>query len=164
MTNSVRKILVVEDEVEIREILVSLLKEKTPEVIAAENGAAALEWLKKETFSLIVSDINMPVMNGLTFYSEAKAMGVQTPFVFVTAFGDQDNMLSALRLGAFDFIKKPFDDEDVNQVVDRAMEVGFRRNQILESFKDAQPEIQNAMNKNEKFIRLLQLSNYKKRA
>lgn len=161
---SKRKILVVEDELELREIMLSLLAEKDHDVVEAEDGVEGFRLLNQGEFSLVLSDIRMPTMSGLDLFAAAKEMNIQVPFVFITAFGDQENIVNALRLGAFDFIKKPFDDEEVHQVVDRALEVGFRRNQIMENIRRGGDDAMKRIERDEKFIRLLELYNFKKRA
>lgn len=159
-----RKILVVEDEPDLRDILLALLNEDYDNVDQAENGQIGLEVLQKQEYSVVLSDIKMPHVDGLTFFSRAKAQGLTMPFVFLTAFGDQKNILMALRLGAFDFIKKPFNEAEVQDVVKRGLEVGFRRSRIQEQLQKIPSEISKNVNQDEKFIRLLELNNYKKRA
>lgn len=164
MSDSQRRILVVEDEPAIREIIVSFLREGYSDVCEAENGAEALKLLRTETFELVLSDINMPVMDGVECFTRAKGLGIQTPFVFVTAFSDADNMLKALRLGAFDFVRKPFHDHELLAVVDRAVEVGFRKNQIFEELKNVDSRTREKIVNSEKLINLLEVNNHRKRA
>lgn len=161
--NTLRKILVIEDEKDLREIIVSLLKENHHEVVEASNGKEALEILAKDTFTVILSDIRMPAMDGLEFLTLAQVGFKHIPVVFITAFGDHDNIIKALRLGAFDFIKKPFDDEEILKVVDRALEVGYRKRQILDQIQQLSPEHRQKINSHDKVISLLQITNDKKR-
>ena len=158
-----RRILVVEDEVDLREIIVDLLTENHHEVHQAANGAEALEIVKKEEFTLILSDIKMPQMTGLEFFSQAQLYLQFTPVVFLTAFGDRDNMIKALQLGAFDFIKKPFDDAEVLGVVDRALEVGYRKKQIAQEIAQLDPDKKQRLERHHKMISLLHANNQKKR-
>lgn len=158
------RILIVDDESELREIIVSNLKDNFPEIIEAKNGKEALELIKTTSFSLVISDVNMPEMSGLDLLVATKALGVQTPFVFITVSSDSENILKALRLGAFDFVKKPFDEDELISVVNRAVEVGSRRNQIMSELKNIDPQTQEKITKNTKMIELLEISNHKKRA
>lgn len=164
MIQQVRRILVVEDEAELREIIVEFLLEDHCEVVEASNGEEALNILKQETFALIVSDISMPKLNGHNLIIAARTIGIQTPFVFVTGHNDQENMLKALRLGAFDFIPKPFDRDELSEVVNRALEVGARLNQNLEIINNSDEKTKREFNSNENIIRLVGIKNYKKRS
>ncbi|NUN05223.1 MAG: response regulator [Bdellovibrio sp.] len=100
------RLLIVEDDSDIRELLKHFLKEFVDEIIEAENGAAALEYVKSQEFDTILSDIEMPQMNGLKFLAYVRSLGQMTPFVVLTAHGDHSRALEALSLGAFDFISK----------------------------------------------------------
>lgn len=159
-----KKILVVEDEQALREIIVSLLKENHHDVFEAKNGREALDLLSQHTFTLILSDIKMPVMDGLEFFTHSQLNFKHIPVVFITAFGDYENMLKALRLGAFDFIKKPFDDEEVIKVVDRALEIGYRKKQIIDEIENIDPKRKEKIDRHNKVISLIQINNDKKRA
>ena len=100
------RLLIVEDDSDIRELLKHFLKEFVDEIVEAENGAAALEYVKTQEFDTILSDIEMPQMNGLKFLAYVRSLGQMTPFVVLTAHGDHSRALEALSLGAFDFISK----------------------------------------------------------
>lgn len=100
------RLLIVEDDSDIRELLKHFLKEFVDEIIEAGNGAAALEHVKTQEFDTILSDIEMPQMNGLKFLAYVRSLGQMTPFVVLTAHGDHSRALEALSLGAFDFISK----------------------------------------------------------
>ncbi len=157
-----RKVLIVEDEKDLSEILVSLLGEFYPYIQTASNGREGLDLMKQESFALVLSDIKMPEMTGIEMFVAAKEAGVQSPFVFITAFSDEVNIMSALRLGAFDFIKKPFNDEEVINVVDRGLELGYRRSQLIANLEPNNSSTKNETNLN--MIRYLELKNFKKRA
>lgn len=100
------RLLIVEDDSDIRELLKHFLKEFVDEIVEAENGAAALQYVKAKEFDTILSDIEMPQMNGLKFLAYVRSLGQMTPFVVLTAHGDHSRALEALSLGAFDFITK----------------------------------------------------------
>ena len=106
MTDEKSRLLIVEDDPDIRELLKHFLKEFVDEIVEAENGAAALEHVKAQEFDTILSDIEMPQMNGLKFLAYVRSLGQMTPFVVLTAHGDHSRALEALSLGAFDFITK----------------------------------------------------------
>lgn len=164
MSEFVRRILVVEDEPDLREIIVSLIKETYSDVDEAENGEKGLEMLLTGNYMLVVSDIHMPKLTGIKFFEQAKAAGSTVPFVFITAFSDHDNMVSALRLGAFDFIRKPFENDEVTEVVNRGVEVGYRMQQISKNLQETALVAAQNIQRDEKFIRMLSLQNHRKRA
>lgn len=100
------RLLIVEDDSDIRELLKHFLKEFVDEIVEAQNGTEALDHVKAKEFDTILSDIEMPQMNGLKFLAYVRSLGQMTPFVVLTAHGDHSRALEALSLGAFDFITK----------------------------------------------------------
>lgn len=106
------KILVVEDEVDLREILVGELEYQGHVTLEAENGLEGLAVLSGEMPDLIISDINMPKMTGIQFFrtaTEKYPAIADIPFIFLTAQSDRDSELKGLRLGADDYLTKPVD-------------------------------------------------------
>jgi len=118
------RLLIVDDETDIREILRESLSDHVDLIFDAGNGEEALEKLKTVSVHAILSDINMPKMNGLEFLRNLRKMGKSTPFIVLTGFGDKQMAIEALRLGAFDFLEKPWKETDIIDVVDRAVELG----------------------------------------
>lgn len=121
-------ILVVDDEEDLREIILSqleLLEMDRPIVLeSAENGADALKKCGQKWYDAVLSDINMPVMTGLQFLGELRSQGKDTPVVFLTAFGDKLKAVEALRMGAFDFLDKPWKSEQLRQTMMAAATLG----------------------------------------
>lgn len=124
------RLLIVEDEEVLRDILVESLTVLSPGLKAVNNGAEALELVKSETFDAILSDINMPVMTGLNLLAEIRKLGIETPFVFLSAFGDKDNIQKALQLGANNFIDKPFSTELLLEVMGNALQLGVAMREL----------------------------------
>ncbi len=114
------KILVVEDNAAMREMLVSILEEKGYIVKEAPEVSTALLLLKKEAFSVILSDLQMPGMDGLSFLKRVKGYGI--PFIMITAFGSIEEAVEAMKSGAFDFISKPVDPEYLFLIIQKALE------------------------------------------
>ncbi|MFN7262566.1 MAG: response regulator, partial [Pseudobdellovibrionaceae bacterium] len=100
-------ILIVEDEVDLREILASLLEEHADQVLQAGDGVEALEIIKNNRVHAILTDINMPKKTGLQFLAEIRKAGIEIPVVIMSGYGDRVNTIEALRLGALDFFDKP---------------------------------------------------------
>jgi DNA-binding response OmpR family regulator len=106
------KILVVEDEQDLRELIVLELEEVGHTTFEAKNGAQGLERLADQTPDLILSDITMPEMNGYQFFRSVKEgfpEHSQTPFILLTALSDRHDELKGLRLGVDDYLTKPID-------------------------------------------------------
>ncbi len=118
------KLLVVEDESSLREVIVEALEGSAHEIQTATNGQEALQLLAKGTYDAILSDIGMPVMDGLTFLAEVRNRGIETPLVFLTAYGDKANIQKAIQLGANDFLDKPFTSATLCQTVVNTMQLG----------------------------------------
>ncbi|HEX6913032.1 MAG TPA: response regulator, partial [Longimicrobium sp.] len=117
------KILVVDDERAIRFSLVELLESDGHEVREAEHAPAALAALEQAPADLVLSDLTMPVMDGLALLEEVRARHPGALFVLVTAHGDERTAVRALREGAYDYVPKPFDNEEIRALVRRAREV-----------------------------------------
>jgi two-component system, NtrC family, response regulator PilR len=103
------RILVVDDERSMRELLAIVLKREGHEVLLAEHGRGALAALERGPVDLLISDIKMPDMTGIEVLRGAKALDPTIEAVMMTAFASQDSAIEALRLGACDYLIKPFD-------------------------------------------------------
>lgn len=120
----ISRLLIVEDDTDIRELLKHYLKDSVDEIYEADNGSIALEIVKTKEFDTILSDIEMPQMNGLKFLAYLRSLGQMTPFVVLTAHGDHNRALEALSLGAFDFISKDSKRKAVIESVQSALKLG----------------------------------------
>jgi len=123
-------ILCVDDEPMIREILRETLEQEGHRVSEAENGRVACDRIESEAFDLILTDVKMPVMDGFTLMKNLGDLTDQIPVVVITSFGDVDVAVDAIRLGAYDYIVKPFNISQVTISVQRALE---RRRLLLEN-------------------------------
>ena len=108
------KILIVDDEQSIRYVLREILEDEKYHVEDAANGEEALDKLHNEVFDVVLSDIKMPKMDGITLLEKALEEGIDTQFIMISAHGTIDTALEATRKGAFDFIEKP---PDLNRVL-----------------------------------------------
>ncbi len=107
--NSKINILVVEDDQDMREFIQEVLFEKGYAVTLAANGKEALERLEETLFPIVISDLKMPVMDGITLLEEINKREAIKPFVIlITAFGDIDDAIHLINRGAYDYIIKPF--------------------------------------------------------
>lgn len=120
-TIAVSRILIVDDEVEITEILADLLSEEY-ECTRAGSAEEALLRLREGEFHLVISDITMPGMSGLDMIPHVKELSPDTVVVMISGMQTVESAIGALRLGAFDYLMKPFDLRQVEAVVKRALE------------------------------------------
>ncbi len=103
------RILVVDDERSMRELLAIVLRREGYEVLLAENGRAAVETLGRETVDLLISDIKMPDLSGVEVLRAAKQIDQDILGIMITAFASTESAVEAMRLGACDYLTKPFD-------------------------------------------------------
>lgn len=115
-------ILVIDDEQGMRELLSFALENRGYKVTVAENGAEALEKVKAEKFHLIISDIMMPQMDGLTFLEKTKEIDPAVEVIITTGYGTIENAVAAMKKGAYDFVIKPFNVEEMYLLIERALE------------------------------------------
>ena len=121
-------ILVVDDELGLRHTLTLILQAEGHAVRAASDGAAGLERLGESPADLIICDVRMPGLDGLQFLGKYKEMGGTALVIMMSAYGDDEAALEAIRRGAYDFIAKPFRADQVLLVVRKAIErEGLRR-------------------------------------
>lgn len=113
-------LLLADDEEELLENLVYDLKKEVKNIKTAGNGAEALKMIKEGGIDCVLSDIKMPQKNGLVFAKEAREHGFNLPIIFLTAHGDDELMKKALALGAFDFINKPYERENLINIIKEA--------------------------------------------
>lgn len=112
-------ILIVDDEENIRKVLKGLLaKNGFDVVLQAPDGRRALELIQDNNIDIVISDVNMPAMDGLALFSKVKDMDLV--FIFLTAFGTVDMAVDAIKAGAYDFIPKPFNEEELVNTVKKA--------------------------------------------
>ena len=121
-------ILVVDDELGLRHTLTLILQAEGHTVRAVNDGASALERLSDTSPDLIICDVRMPGLDGLAFLEKYKEMGGSALVIMMSAYGDDEAALEAIRRGAYDFIPKPFRADQVLLVVRKAIErEGLRR-------------------------------------
>jgi len=115
-----KKILIVDDEPEMRIAITEALKREGHQTEAAENGADALLRLEGEVFDLVISDVKMPKMSGQELLREIKEQWPHTQVIMMTAYGTIDNAVESMKQGAFDYLLKPFSIEILAGTVNRA--------------------------------------------
>jgi two-component system response regulator PilR (NtrC family) len=116
------KILVVDDELSMREFLSILLEREGYSTRLAENAESALQLLESEDFALVISDVNMPGLDGIRLLERIKKLTPETAVLLITAFSTAEQAVEAMKLGAYDYIAKPFKVEEIKVLVRNALE------------------------------------------
>ncbi|MHC4915003.1 MAG: sigma-54-dependent transcriptional regulator [Planctomycetota bacterium] len=116
------KIIVVDDEPSMRKVLAAALGSVGHTVHTTDDGAEALELYASGEWDLLVQDLKMPKMDGLELLRQLKEKDAAACAIVITAFGTWDTAVEAMRLGAYDYIKKPFDNDHLRSVVAKALE------------------------------------------
>jgi DNA-binding NtrC family response regulator len=122
-TDPARRLLVVEDLEDSRQSLQDLLQLAVPraEVDAAEDGVRALELLAERPYALVITDLRMPKASGMRLLREIKERGLTCAVVIITGHGGVKEAVEAMRLGAYDFLTKPVDPQQLVLLVDRVL-------------------------------------------
>ncbi|MBU2560621.1 response regulator, partial [archaeon] len=115
------RILVVEDEAHVRKSLTELLSVEGYAVDTAKSGKEALGKLDKDEFDVVLSDIKMPGMDGIELLEKIKEKH-DTDVIMITGYADLENAIASLKLGAYDFIRKPYDNEEILNSIERSLE------------------------------------------
>jgi DNA-binding NtrC family response regulator len=116
------RVLIVEDEENVRDLLLTVLAENGYRVDAVRTGEEALRQLDQQLYDLVLLDLNLPGMHGLNVLGAGPALQTDAQFIVMTAFGSIDSAVEAMKLGAVDFIKKPFRTEELLHILSRARE------------------------------------------
>ena len=120
------KILVVDDEPDLQPLMLQRMRRNIRSgrytFVFAQNGVEALERLRQEDdVDMVLSDINMPQMDGLTLLEQIPKVDPNIRSVIISAYGDMENIRTAMNRGAFDFVTKPVDFKDLRITIDRTL-------------------------------------------
>ncbi|HSE42257.1 MAG TPA: sigma-54 dependent transcriptional regulator, partial [Acidobacteriota bacterium] len=114
-------ILVIDDEKSMRDFLAIMLKKEGYQVTLAENGKTALNAINKNVFDVIISDIRLPDSDGLELLRQSKKISPDTDFILITAYASTETAVEAVKIGAADYIYKPFDIEEMKIIINRCI-------------------------------------------
>jgi len=153
------RILVVDDEESIREFLDIMLRKEGYEVTLAEDGAKAIDCLKKKTFDLVISDLQMPQVTGMELLKNVKDNFPDLLFMMITAFGTTETAVEAMKLGAYDYITKPFKIDEVRIVISNALRSKNLEveNRVLKKELVKENSFQNIIGNSESMHRIFEL-------
>jgi len=121
------KIIVIDDEPNIRKILDALLTREGYEVFSFDGFSKAIETLNTEDVSVVITDLSMPEHSGLDVLKYCKEYSPDLPVILITAFGTIEAAVTALKNGAFDFVLKPFDQDDLSRILQKAIQTRKRK-------------------------------------
>ena len=107
------KVLIVDDEGGMRHMLSVLLEREGYQIDTAQNGREGLDKVRHNDYDLVLCDIRMPEMDGLTFLESTKSLNKQLPVIMMSAFGNVDTAIEAMKTGAYDYVSKPFKAEEI---------------------------------------------------
>jgi len=116
------KILVVDDELSMREFLEILLQKEGHQIESAASGKEGLERIESEKFDLIICDIMMPRISGMEILKRARDLDKNAMVIMITAYASPENAVEAMKIGAYDYITKPFQVDEIKLVVNKALE------------------------------------------
>jgi len=127
----VSSILIVDDDDQLRQSFQKLLAEEGYEVQTAATGEAGLEAVRQKVPDLVIMDIRMPGMSGLEAFRAMREVEPKLPVIIMTAFGTTDTAIEATKMGAFDYVLKPFEIPDILRQIEQALEAGrFMRSRV----------------------------------
>src|SRR3954447_11188395 len=133
------RILVVDDQELMRDSLAATLTRAGHDVVVCTDGPAAVDRLSAGgRFELLITDLKMPRMTGIELLAEAKRLRPDLPVVLMTAFATVQTAVEAMKLGAYDYIQKPFDGDEIRLLVERTLEHNrlIKENQALRSMAE----------------------------
>ncbi len=151
-----KRILIVDDEESFRHMLSVILIKEGYEVETSSNGEEGLQRAAASTFDQILCDIRMPRMDGLAFLREIKKTGAEATIIVMSAYGTVDIAIEAMKLGAYDYISKPFKPDEIILILRKAEEREQlrRENQLLRKEVAREYSFENIVSKNEKMQKI----------
>lgn len=159
MESSKGNILVIEDEQSMREVLKILLEEEAYEVTTAASGQEGIEQVRSNLYDLVITDIKMPGADGFEVLRQVKGVSPDTVVIMVTAFGTTESAIEAMKIGAYDYIHKPFKIDEIRLIVKKALEKKKLREELslLREKFQASYRLENIIGKSSKMQELFKL-------
>ncbi|ECO5713078.1 response regulator transcription factor [Campylobacter jejuni] len=131
-------ILVVEDEIKARESMINILSERFSKVIGAQNGDEGLKKFKKFKPDLVITDIAMPIMDGLDMAREIKEISDDVPIVVLSAYSEKERLLRSIDIGIDKYLIKPVDIEELFKVLDYLIGEKIEANMLVKISEEYQ--------------------------
>ena len=145
--NSQKTILLADDDENLRRVLEFQLSEAGYQVSTAANGARALELFTENDFDSVITDLRMPKLSGLEFLEKIKAVNSEIPVIVITAFGEVETAVAAMKAGAYDYINKPFNRDEILLTLERALNFSETKNEnrVLRELVDKEFRLENVV-------------------
>ena len=152
-------ILVIDDKDSMRKMVAQTLAEEGYSVDSAKNGPDGLEMIKAKPFDLVITDMKMPDMDGLQVLSNIRKINDEMAVIIMTGYGTIETAVSAMKMGAYDFLTKPFDSDHMLVLVDKALKSQrvVAENEVLREEIDFRLGMGEIIGRNEKVIEVLKL-------
>ena len=117
------KVLVIDDEASLLKLLKLSLSSPTVQVLTADTAKTGIETFKTDIFDVVLCDIGLPDQDGLQVLQQLKTIRAETPVIMITAHGSIQTALTAMKNGAYDYIQKPFEPEDLHRLIGKVLGV-----------------------------------------
>ncbi|HKJ23658.1 MAG TPA: sigma 54-interacting transcriptional regulator, partial [Myxococcota bacterium] len=124
-----KRVMIVDDDRPTRRVVQILVERMGLESRAFEDAASALEALEQESPALVLTDLKMPAMDGIEFMRRLRALDERVPVIVMTAYGTIESAVEAMKLGAIDFVSKPFDVDALELLIERSLEMSRTRSE-----------------------------------
>lgn len=156
---TIHNILVVDDDEVSREMLMEALRRSGYQVHGAESAEEALRLVEKTMFDLVLTDVRMEGISGIELVERIKKKSPDVPVVVMTAFGNSDITIEAIRAGAFDFVSKPFQLEKMRRIIANALEkrILVQERKSVETVESANQNVKRIIGQSEKMIDVFKL-------
>jgi len=154
-----KRILIAEDERVLRESLAELLAEEGYEVLQAADGGEVQQIILKEPVDLVLTDIRMPEMDGMTLLGYLKQAMAETPVILITAYGTVESAVAAMRAGAYDYLLKPIQFQDLLVRIERALasQENARTQRVITEQLASESTFHNLVGRAQSMVRLFQM-------
>ncbi len=158
-TNKQKTILLADDDDNLRRVLEYQLTEAGFEIQTAKDGAEALDIFGRNDFDCVITDLRMPKLSGLEFLEKIKSADAEIPVIVITAFGEVETAVTAMKAGAFDYINKPFNRDEILLTIERAVNFSETKteNRQLRELVDKQFRLENLIGDSAKMREVLNL-------
>ena len=160
MTGENTRVLVVDDEEIVRESLGGWLQEDGFQVSSAPDGRTAVEMMKRDRWNVMLVDLKMPGMDGLQVLEEARKLQPEAAIIMMTAYATVDTAVTAMKLGAFDYLVKPFDPEELSLLMQKvvAQQSLVRENAVLRKALKKEHRFRDLVSKSAAMQRVFELA------